>query len=61
MAVLNIGQRATPSTFPACTPKPIWNFNSVDGRRIKAGSANDQIHCRERLGGMLNFYYRDAA
>ena len=27
----------------------------------KVGSANDQIHCRERLGGMLNFYYREAA
>jgi hypothetical protein len=25
------------------------------------GSANDPIHCRERLGGMLNFYYREAA
>ena len=25
------------------------------------GSSNDRIHCRERLGGMLNFYYREAA
>jgi transposase InsO family protein len=25
------------------------------------GSTNDPIHCRERLGGMLNFYYREAA
>jgi len=24
-------------------------------------STNDPIHCRERLGGMLNFYYREAA
>lgn len=25
-------------------------------------SSNDEtIHCRERLGGMLNYYYRDAA
>jgi hypothetical protein len=29
----------------------------------KVGSIriNDPIHCRERLGGMLNFYYREAA
>ena len=25
------------------------------------GSTNDPIHCRERLGGMLNYYYREAA
>jgi hypothetical protein len=24
-------------------------------------STDDPIHCRERLGGMLNFYYREAA
>jgi len=24
-------------------------------------STNDSVHCRERLGGMLNFYYREAA
>jgi transposase InsO family protein len=24
-------------------------------------STNDPIHCRERLGGILNFYYREAA
>jgi transposase InsO family protein len=24
-------------------------------------SSNDPIYCRERLGGMLNFYYREAA
>ena len=24
-------------------------------------STNDPIKCRERLGGMLNFYYREAA
>jgi len=27
----------------------------------KFGSTNDPVHCRERLGGMLNFYYREAA
>ena len=27
----------------------------------KVGSTNDPIHCRERLGGMLNYYYREAA
>lgn len=26
-----------------------------------ASSVNDPIHCRERLGGTLNFYYREAA
>ena len=25
------------------------------------GSSNDPIYCRERLGGMLNFYYHEAA
>ena len=28
---------------------------------VKVGSTNNPIHCRERLGGMLNFYYRNAA
>jgi hypothetical protein len=32
----------------------------VDGGG-KVGSTNNPIHCRERLGGMLNFYYREAA
>jgi hypothetical protein len=27
----------------------------------RVGSTNDPIHCRERLVGMLNFYYREAA
>jgi len=25
------------------------------------GASNDPVHCRERLGGLLNFYYREAA
>ena len=41
------------------------NHQGVGNRLLvplaKAGSANDQTHCRERLGGMLNFYYREAA
>jgi putative transposase len=41
------------------------NHQGVGNRLLvplaKVGSANDQIHCRERLGGMLNFYYREAA
>ena len=41
------------------------NHHGVGNRLLvplaKVGSANDQIHCRERLGGMLNFYYREAA
>ena len=27
----------------------------------RVGSTNDPIHRSERLGGMLNFYYREAA
>ena len=41
------------------------NHQGVGNRLLvplaKVGSANDPIHCRERLGGMLNFYYREAA
>ena len=25
-----------------------------------SGAINEPIQCRERLGGMLNFYYREA-
>ena len=28
---------------------------------VEVGSTNDPIHCRERFGGRLNFYYREAA
>jgi putative transposase len=27
----------------------------------RVGSSNDPIYCRERLGGMLNFYHHEAA
>ena len=27
----------------------------------KVGPTNNPVHCHKRLGGMLNFYYRDAA
>ena len=41
------------------------NHQGVGNRLLeplaKVGSTNDPIHCRERLGGMLNFYYREAA
>ena len=41
------------------------NHQGVGNRLLEplsnVGSANDPIHCRERLGGMLNFYYREAA
>jgi hypothetical protein len=41
------------------------NHQRVGNRLLEplsnVGSANDPIHCRERLGGMLNFYYREAA
>jgi hypothetical protein len=37
----------------------------VDNQLLKplatVSSTDDPIHCRERLGGMLNFYYREAA
>jgi len=41
------------------------NHQGVDNRLLEplaqVGSTNDPNHCRERLGGMLNFYYREAA
>ncbi len=41
------------------------NHQGVGNRLLEplaeVGSTNDPIHCRERLGGMLNFYYREAA
>ena len=41
------------------------NHQGVGNRLLEplaeVGSANDPIHYRERLGGMLNFYYREAA
>jgi hypothetical protein len=41
------------------------NHQGVGNRLLeppgKVGSTNDPIHCRERLGGMLNYYYREAA
>jgi hypothetical protein len=41
------------------------NHQGLDNALIRSApvaAANDAfIHCRQRLGGMLNFYYRDAA
>ena len=41
------------------------NHQGVGNRLLQppntASSMIDRIHCRERLGGMLNFYYREAA
>ena len=41
------------------------NHQGVGNRLLeppgKVASINDPIHCRERLGGMLNFYYHKAA
>jgi hypothetical protein len=28
---------------------------------VMGGASNDPIPCRERFGGLLNFYYREAA
>jgi len=49
-------------------PSPSWmserNHQGLRNRLLeplaKVGSSTDPIHRRERLGGMLNFYYRDA-
>jgi hypothetical protein len=41
------------------------NHQGVGNRLLKSpdivSSINDRIHRRERLGGMLNFYYLEAA
>ena len=41
------------------------NHQGVGNRLLETSamshSANDPVKCRERLGGMLNFYYREAA
>ena len=41
------------------------NHQGLDGQIIESeeevGLADGRICCRERLGGMLNYYYRDAA
>ena len=40
------------------------NHQGVGNRLLESvymvSSINDPIHCRERLGGLLNFYYREA-
>jgi hypothetical protein len=41
------------------------NHQGLDNQLLKplatVSSADGPIHCRERLGGMLNYYYREAA
>ncbi|MFC1680458.1 integrase core domain-containing protein [Pseudomonadota bacterium] len=41
------------------------NHQGVGNRLLeplaRIGSTNDLVHCRERLGGILNYYYREAA
>ena len=41
------------------------NHQGVDNQSLKplatVSSTDEPIHCRERLGGMLKFYYREAA
>jgi hypothetical protein len=32
----------------------------IDGRPV-AGNENGKVSCRERLGGLLRYYHRDAA
>lgn len=60
---------AIPSTSPACTPKPIIhgerNHQGLDNRLINTPSdvpdLGRAIERKERLGGILNYYYRQAA
>ena len=35
--------------------------NLIVGADDNAGRTGGEVQCRERLGGMLRFYYRDAA
>ena len=35
--------------------------NNIIDFKGEVGSAIGSVQCRERLGGMLNYYYRDAA
>ena len=41
------------------------NHQGVGNRLLEplamSGASNDPVYCRERLGGLLNFYYREAA
>jgi hypothetical protein len=41
------------------------NHQGVGNRLLRplamVSSTDEPIHCRERLGGMLNYYYRKAA
>jgi len=41
------------------------NHQGVDNQLLKplatVSTTDEPIHCRERLGGMLKFYYREAA
>ena len=41
------------------------NHQGLDNRLIDGPPANQNaggpVHCRQRLGGLLNFYYREAA
>ena len=41
------------------------NHQGVENRLLEPlatlSAINELVHCRERLGGMLNFYYREAA
>ncbi len=35
--------------------------NNIIDFKEEAGRSNGSVQCRERLGGMLSYYYRDAA
>ena len=41
------------------------NHQGLENRRIdpddEVGRGTGEVQCRERLGGMLRYYYRDAA
>lgn len=48
------------------THYPTGRHHQGKGNRLleplaMGGASNDPVHCRERLGGLLNLYYREAA
>ena len=56
----------SPSRYPAAQRKQTWNHQGLGNRLIEppvanTNSGNGVVRRRERLGGILNYYYRQAA
>ena len=51
--------------FAACTVRRVGNHQGLKNQLIEPeegmGQTTGTIRCQERLGGMLKFYYRNAA